>query len=335
MNNNENMNNNPVNNGNVNPNPNPVNTNPVPGPAAPIAPVPEAAPETQLGVTEVPTGNEDIAVVDTEKRKTSSIVMIILVAILILFVLNMDKIIEIFDNFTSNGSISNKTNNDKKNNLVNGYILIGDSTSGTEIDKIKFYNFKKREEDSTIIYNYESSSKYSDTSSLNLYIEIYNSDKEILYREQFNVEGGVEKDSVENKSIVVTSDVLESAYYALVKKDSGSTNNVTTLTCKYNSTDGESTLNYNIIYTFKNDGLTKYIVNKQIFNYDSSSGSYKALETEYNSASEKISAIFQSGSLNYTVDFDKDLNGFTPLYEKGSLSTIIKNKEKLKGWVCE
>ena len=94
-------------------------------------------------------------------------------------------------------------------------------------------------------------------------------------------------------------------------------------------------LNYNIVYNFKNNELINYIVNKQILNYNTDSESYKSLNLEYLVASQKLNAVFQSGNLNYTIDLEKDLNGYTPLYEKGTLRTIIKNKEKLKEWVCE
>lgn len=292
--------------------------------------------EVNNNVTEVPTGNEEITVVNTEKKRTSSIVMIILVAILIAFVFNIDKVIEYYDNYMSTGSLTSKNTNETTNNLVNGYILIGDSISSIEIDKIKFYNFKKKEDESSIIFNYESSSKYDNPSTLNIYIEFYNSEKEIIYKELFNVGSGIEKDVVRTMSLNVPSEVLQNAQYALVKKYTNSEMNSTqTLTCKYNANEDEQVLNYNIVYSFKNNELVSYIVNKQILNYSEDSSSYKRLNLEYNMVSQKINAVFEAGNLNYTVNLEENINDFTPLYEKGTLITIIKNKEKLKEWVCE
>ncbi len=310
----------------------PQNTN------VPQSPVQQPV-EVNNSVTEVPTvptGNEEITVVNTERKKTSSIIMLILVGILIAFVFNIDKVIEYYDNYMATGNLTSKTNNETTNNLVNGFILIGENTSRIQIDKIIFYNFKKKDESSSIIFNYESSLKYDNVPSLNIYIEFYNSEKELIYKKLFDLTNTIEKDVVRTDSVIVPSDVLQDAYYALVKKYTQSELNSTqTLTCKYNKNEEEQVLNYNIVYNFKNNELINYIVNKQILNYNTDSESYKSLNLEYLVASQKLNAVFQSGNLNYTIDLEKDLNGYTPLYEKGTLRTIIKNKEKLKEWVCE
>ena len=310
----------------------PQNTN------VPQSPVQQPV-EVNNSVTEVPTvptGNEEITVVNTERKKTSSIIMLILVGILIAFVFNIDKVIEYYDNYMATGNLTSKTNNETTNNLVNGFILIGENTSRIQIDKIIFYNFKKKDESSSIIFNYESSLKYDNVPSLNIYIEFYNSEKELIYKKLFDLTNTIEKDVVRTDSVIVPSDVLQDAYYALVKKYTQSELNSTqTLTCKYNKNEEEQVLNYNIVYNFKNNELINYIVNKQILNYNTDSESYNSLNLEYLVASQKLNAVFQSGNLNYTIDLEKDLNGYTPLYEKGTLRTIIKNKEKLKEWVCE
>ena len=184
----------------------------------------------------------------------------------------------------------------------------------------------------TIILNYESSNKYSASKDLNIYIELYNSDKELIYRKLFD-NGLIEKDTVRIYSLDVPSDVYQDAYYALAKKYTGSETDTKTMVCKYNETISNQELNYSIVYTFKNDGLVSYIVNKKINNYDENSLAYKTLEKEFNSITS--GATFENGSLNYTINLDSISEDFKPLYEKDTLMTTIKNKEKLKKWECE
>ena len=336
------MNNN--NNMNTNSTPNSVNNTVPTPPSAPTTPVQTPSPlNTPVAPTpvnnippiEVPTGNEEITVVNTEKKKTSNVVLIIIVLLLVLFVMNIDTVIEYYNNYTSTGSLTPPKNNNT-DNLIGGYILIGDNTSRVVLDKIIFYNFKRKEDDMTIIYNYESSAKYDNPSNLKIYVELYNANKEIIYRELFDIEGGIEKDTVRIASLNVSSDVFQDAYYALARKYTDSELNKTqTLTCKYKKNVDDSTLNYNILFTFKNNGLTKYVVNKQILNYNESLKEYKSLKSEYSLVQKSLNAVFQSGNLNYTVDLESDLNGFNPLYSKDTLITIVKNKETLKEWVCE
>lgn len=330
-------------------NTNNTNQTPVQTPAPTGAPVqtPTGAPvqspiqesplnQASTEVPTVPTGNTEITVVNTERKKTSSIILVILVALLIAFVLNIDKVIEIYDNYTQTGNLTSNTNNENNKNLVSGYILIGENTSRTEIDKIKFYNFKRKEDEMTIIFNYESSSKYDKPSDLNIYIELYNADKELIYKELFDITEGIEKDTVRIYSLNVTSDVYQDAYFALARKyDNSNTGETKILTCKYNAPLGSTTRNFNIVYSFKDNGLIKYVVNKQIFNYDPEGLVYKTLENEYNNLPSSSNPVFQGGNLNYTIDFNNDLNGFTPLYEKGTLLSVIKSKEQLKEWECE
>ena len=188
----------------------------------------------------------------------------------------------------------------------------------------------------TALDNYESSAKYDAPSNLKIYVELYNSSKEMIYRELFDVKDGIEKDTVRIANLSIPADVYQDAYYALARKYTETEIQKTeTLTCRFTDNSGDTRINHSIIFTFKNYGLTSYIVNKQLYNYDESGLLYKGLENEYKNVSKSLNAVFQGGNLNYTVNLEKDLNGFEPLYAKDTLMTIVKNKETLKKWVCE
>ena len=47
---------------------------------------------------------------------------------------------------------------------------------------IKFYNFRKNDSGKYISFNYLSSVKYSDIKDEEIYLELYDSNKEILYK---------------------------------------------------------------------------------------------------------------------------------------------------------
>ena len=276
-----------------------------------------------------PSGNE-VTVINTTKSKTSNIFLIILVILLILFVLNIDTIIKYYDNYVTTGSLKENTNVENTDNLVNGYILVNDSNGSIKLNSINFYNFRKNTQDMTVTFNYLSSENYSDSKSLDLYIELYNPEKELLYKSLFNTDSSVEKDSVRMYTLELDNYVFSNTYYALVKTyTQDEKNKQSTLKCTFVNDD----VNYEIVYNFLNDGLTNYIVNKELIN---SSSSYKSeFDNEYTNTSKYLSVNNDNNKLTYSVDLNNYNNEFNPLYTIGTTSKVVKVKEELKKWICE
>ncbi len=323
----------------------PTPVNPVaPTPVTPVAPVP--ATQSVPGSPAVSTGavtdpNAAIApidmniaheqaaqmpeqtVINTKKSKGSNIALIIIIALLIAFVFNVDKMAEYYQNYIETGSL--KPVNVPTDNLSGGYIVINQADSSINVSNIRFYNFERRG-DNRISFTFSSGSKYSDVTSENIYISIFNSEKELLYKELFDPKKEVEV-AVSSYSMDVGSDVYESAFYALVKKHTAEDlAQTSSLKCTY--TDGQ--YKYEYTYKFVNEFLDSYDVSKQSID----ESTYHALESEYNELKSKINVGYENNTIKYTVNLNTD-SEIEKLYEKGVTSTIIKNKEIEKKWTCE
>ena len=268
---------------------------------------------------------EEPQVINTTKKKASNILLFIIIIILVVFAVNIDKISEMYDNYMKTGSLT-ASNADPDNTTTSGYIKIDDTSSSKKINNINFYNFRKSTTDLSIGFNYESSVKIDDSASLGIYVELYNSNKEILYKELFKVNDTIEMNSVSNYTMTLESDIHTNAYYALVKQYTISElNTKTTLTCKYNENDYQ----YENVYYFTNNSLVSYDVTKvSLLDEDTS------LEKEYNELKDKVNPSLNNKTLKYSVDLEKD-NIIEPIYPKGLTPVIVKSRDTLKKWTCE
>ena len=274
-------------------------------------------------------------VISTHKKKTSNLIMYILVIILILFVVFIDPIKE----FITDKIIDFKPNNpNTSENLISGFLKLEEKSGYIKVNNIKYYNVKKSNE-SNIILNYEPYKISSNIEKEGLYIELYNADKEILSKTLFNP-SKIEKEVVRTFTFEVTNDVYTDAFYALVKTYTDEELKSTkTLTCKYTVNNDNITLNYVNTYEFINNSLTKYNVNKT-FSYkedNTESNKYKdELKSEYLNINDfNIKSEYNDTSLKYSIDLSNEIKDFRPLYKKDTIITIVKNKEELKKWKCE
>ncbi len=282
------------------------------------------------------TENEAI-VINTTKKKTSNIIVFVLVILMILFAFNLDTVLDMINNYINNGTISNN-NNTNTDNLSNGYIMINES-SNMSLEEIKFYNFRTKEDSVEVTFNYEVNKKHENAADLKIYIELYNSDKELIYRELFDPQETLEVGTIHTYSLNLTNDIYTSAFYALVKEYTEQEENSTSkMVCKLNDSNDNVTINYEITYNFKNNGLTSYEVNKnyKLKDNDVTDNYVIELDKEYESVKDKITSVsYENNTLKYTVDFSNDIEGFIPLYNKDAIINAIKEKETMKKWVCE
>lgn len=326
----------------------PLPQTPVQQPVSPVTPAPTAAPSP-----EVPTPpsagaatQEELTVINNSRNKTGGFAIIVIIGLVILFIFNIDYFIELYDEYMVPKIIDPSGGNEPESsdNLVGGYLLIGNSETNMTLDNIKFYNFKKSD-NTSLTYSYVSSEKYNDASTLNLYIEVYDADKNLLYRTKFVPEEVVEKDTVSTKPIKLENDVYDSMFYALIKKiDSQANKESTKLTCTLEDEDSDVTVKYVNTYNFSNGELASYEVSKKITTKpvdDSGEKDYsnnkfvKELKSENEEVSKEFTTTYDTYSLEYKVDYSKEIIGFIPLYTKGTTTIRIKNKEQLKKWKCE
>lgn len=299
----------------------------------PATPMPEMPAMPEVAPMEAAPMEEQV--ISTHKKKTSNLIMYILVIILILFVVFIDPIKE----FITDKIIDFKPNNpNTSENLISGFLKLEEKSGYIKVNNIKYYNVKKSNE-TNIILNYEPYKNSSNIEKEGIYIELYNADKEILSKTLFNP-SKIEKNVVRTFTFEVTNDVYTDAFYALVKTYTDEELKSTkTLTCKYTVNNDNITLNYVNTYEFINNSLTKYNVNKT-FSYkedNTESNKYKnELKSEYLNINDfNIKSEYNDTSLKYSIDLSNEIKDFRPLYKKDTIITIVKNKEELKKWKCE
>lgn len=278
----------------------------------------------------------DREVINTKKKKNSNVSIFIIVVILGVILFYMDNILDYFDeNITP---YIKETEESLNGNLYNGKVKIDDSSSYMTTNSIKFYNFK-RGSGTILLLNYVSSKSFSNVKNKDIYIEIYNSDSELLYKELFNLDS-LEKNTTGVYSINVSNDIYSNAFYMLVHvytKDEEKSNQ--TLNCTFDDGLENTSLNYSITYNFTNNNLISYAVNKE-FTYISESTEvtkYKEdLKNEYlNLNNYNITAIYSDTSVNYTITLSTIPEGFNPLHNGSDTPYVIKTKEQSKGWTCK
>lgn len=289
-------------------------------------------------VEEIPCASGEVVVISNEKKvkKSNILPTLVIVGLVILTLLNIDKIIDIF----KDGSSVNAPTGDKNiepNNTVDGFVLINDNSSNIKVDTAKFYNFKKVENTLNITFNCTSSKVIKNVESLKIYIEFYNSEKELLYKEWFKPDTSIY--DVKLYSITLNSDVYSDAYYANAKIYTEEENNrETSIKCIYRDKEATHNVVYNYTYNFKNNSLESYNVDKELFisieNTETNRAKDKLKEERDKMTGYGIEVKYEDTKINYTIDYTKEMNEL-PIYEKGVTPTIVKKKETLKKWECE
>lgn len=219
------------NNTNLNNNVNNVNVTPTPMPATKDNTVtPQQMPATPTNVIN-PTPVNNVAVkeqtvtqeaqvaptqtvVNTQKKKGSNIIIFVVIILIIAFVYFIDDVLAYFNqNFTPVVETTVKEN--AEYNLVDGYIKINETNSYKKIKGVKFDNVRKGSENA-IFLTYVSDRNYSNSSILNLEIELYNENKELIYNETFKVNGSIEAGTTRQYKITLDEEKYNSAFYALI-----------------------------------------------------------------------------------------------------------------------
>ena len=281
-------------------------------------------------------------VLDNEKKKQSSdFVIIVIVLIMIVGVFYIDNIIEFVKNNISQTtpSIEIDANSD---NLYEGYIKMNEEKSGITLDKlVRFYNFTTNNENYTITLNYKTLKDVKNITEKGYYIEFYDVEKKVLYKELLTKSDKHTQDSTYMYKITLDSNVYEDVTYALVKKyDKNELNKETSLNCIYKvSNQGYNEL-YKHNFKFKNDMLASYDVNKYIELIDVNNASAKkaklAIQDEYDKLNNlQLPATYENDKLVYSINLEEVTTSYIPLYKKGTTSRVIEEREEYLKWECE
>ncbi len=279
------------------------------------------------------------AVINTQKSKTSNTIIIVLLIIMAGCVFFIDDILGYFNtNFAP--SIKDNKEEELSNNLIDGYIKLGDPVAYMKTGGIKFYNFSLSETNKVIL-SFLSDKKLDETSSLGYYIVLYNSEKEITYKELFSIPKKIEANEVSQYKISLDVDVYEDSKYAkIIKYTDEELAKKYKIVCSYNIENNDIKLNYQNTYAFENDLLVSYTIVKDYSLPDSETEDSKKYKNELDNENAKITEAgikteYNNNKLTYSVNMNKIPEGFVPLYKNTATKTMIIKKEKLKKWECK
>lgn len=279
------------------------------------------------------------AVINTQKSKTSNTIIIVLLIIMAGCVFFIDDILGYFNtNFAP--SIKDNKEEELSNNLIDGYIKLGDPVAYMKTGGIKFYNFSLSETNKVIL-SFLSDKKLDETSSLGYYIVLYNSEKEITYKELFSIPKKIEANEVSQYKISLDVDVYEDSKYAkIIKYTDEELAKKYKIVCSYNIENNDIKLNYQNTYAFENDLLVSYTIVKDYSLPDSETEDSKKYKNELDNENAKITEVgikteYNNNKLTYSVNMNKIPEGFVPLYKNTATKTMIIKKEKLKKWECK
>ena len=279
------------------------------------------------------------AVINTQKSKTSNTIIVVLLIIMAVCVFFIDDILGYFNtNFAP--SIKDNKEEELSNNLIDGYIKLGDPVAYMKTGGIKFYNFSLSETNKVIL-SFLSDKKLDETSSLGYYIVLYNSEKEITYKELFSIPKKIEANEVSQYKISLDVDVYEDSKYAkIIKYTDEELAKKYKIVCSYNIENNDIKLNYQNTYAFENDLLVSYTIVKDYSLPDSKTEDSKKYKNELDNENAKITEAgikteYNNNKLTYSVNMNKIPEGFVPLYKNTATKTMIIKKEKLKKWECK
>ncbi len=326
----------------------PVETPAVSAPDVPATENQEATPEGEnaplFDEPPVPTLEEIIAnptnvsEINTAKRKGGEGVLIICVVVFAVFAFFMGDIIGFIEPLfkSTNPVIESNSTGD---NVVQGYLKIDDGISEKTIEDLKIYKIIKNNK-SEISFTYISNKKIKSIDDLLIYIEVYNSNKELLYKNHFAPHVSGETGNARIYSFPVNKDIYDEAYYIDLKiYTEEEINSKMSLVCTRTSSDENYTATSEITYNFVNNSLKTYEVNKSvtITNESPEGQQYINEMTTDNDVATKygITTKYENNKLNYTVDLENISEEFIPQYPKDTTRVIIVKKESLKDWTCK
>ncbi len=326
----------------------PVETPAVSAPDVPATENQEAKPEGEnaplFDEPPVPTLEEIIAnptnvsEINTAKRKGGEGVLIICVVVFAVFAFFMGDIIGFIEPLfkSTNPVIESNSTGD---NVVQGYLKIDDGISEKTIEDLKIYKIIKNNK-SEISFTYISNKKIKSIDDLLIYIEVYNSNKELLYKNHFAPHVSGETGNARIYSFPVNKDIYDEAYYIDLKiYTEEEINSKMSLVCTRTSSDENYTATSEITYNFVNNSLKTYEVNKSvtITNESPEGQQYINEMTTDNDVATKygITTKYENNKLNYTVDLENISEEFIPQYPKDTTRVIIVKKESLKDWTCK
>lgn len=280
-------------------------------------------------------------VLTSKKEGIIALTIVIVIALIAIFII--PKISSILSG--QNGYVlSNEKNEISNNGTVDGFLEIGKTEGSITAKKIQFYSFVKKT-GNVLKFKYLPETTIKDTEGLNIYIEIYNSKKNVIYRTKFSPVAKVERKVIENVDLPLNENIYGEATYVkvVILDEKNFSISESTMTCTLNDINDIYTLNSTVVYNFSTNGLTSYKTTKNLIvnptyghTGDEKTDPHNMLKYEGESLSKVglESLEYTDTDISYTVDLLKNkIEGDT--VSLGNAQRQIKLESEKNKWRCE
>lgn len=272
--------------------------------------------------------SEEIEILDFDeeekKDKKENKIIIIIIFILLLALLSIPFITNVF----KKGVLTSSSISDvKTNKTIDGLLEIGKEEGYIIINKIRFYNFTKRNNNIiTVVYLPETTIK--NASEENLFIELYNSKKSVIYRAKFDINQKLQRKERGIFQISLNNNLYSESSYgkvvSLSEKDFALIDN--SLICTK-----EDNITTTVTYEFSTNGLVSYRVLKEANEGNAYSFDEEARELLRNNV---LDVVYDEVSLSYKVNLIDNSDDST-LYKLSSTYRQVKLDAEGLGWGCK
>lgn len=287
-------------------------------------------------------------VVNTLENRKENRVLFIILGVVVIFAFSLPFLSNLFSK-TSIMQYNNNLDDINANNTKGGFIEIDNEEGNITAKKIKFYNIRKKTKN-IVSVTYLPESGIKNVNDLNIYIELYNSNKIIINRTKFTSKEELGRKVQGTFKIELNETIYKEATYAkvvIIKDDEwGKTNDK--LVCTFKENDNDFDVTYRVTYNFSDLGLQNYKVKRNAKLKEGENIYIEELPEEtknkyinmFKSENEELSKLdvkdilLDDNNLEYKIDFTEDKD-YKPLYEKGSVKRQIKLGEMKTGWSCE
>lgn len=277
------------------------------------------------------------------ERKKERRILIIIILVLLIFSLSLPSITKLFK-VSNNTSKVDETNKNIKyyKTTEEGLLEIGKEEGNITVNNVKFYNFIKRS-NNTLSLVYLPEDEIKNVNDLNIYIELYNSSKTVIYRTMFTSASVLERKLQKTYTLTLPSDIYKEAVYAKVtlieSKDFTDLKDI--LVCTKSNTDGVVNYTYKVTYNFSKNGLSNYIVENTI-----STVNGEDIPSDYENTNKKEAElvtsmgvedlVYDEKSIKYKVNLiNTKVNEVKKDYTLGTTKKSVKLNEENNNWSCK
>ena len=273
---------------------------------------------------------------EARKAGISSIIILLPILLVAFYLPELSKLI---NKAPAQDVVTSPKKNIEYYETQDGLLEINNEKGHIIAKNIRFYSFTKKT--GNIISNvYLPDKSIDDASKLNVYIELYNSKRVVIYRTKFNPGTKLNRKVQSLYEINLSDELYKEVVYASINiletKDFNDLNDI--LVCTYKTTENNYNLVTKVTYNFSSNGLSNYEVSKESIKLkEDEIYSYKdEFKKEAELLTGKVTDLtFDENSLKYKLDLvsytDSEVK---PLYSLATTKREIKLKEENSKWSC-